>query len=167
MPDDETFDALSAAAELDAALANETSGDPDTYIAERVAEGVARAEERLAREAGRDLARRTRAVLVDLIGVLDDLERALEAARRERDGSALLAGVELVARNFVAALARHGVTRVEALGEPFDPSIHDGVSMVPASDASQHGKVVAVLRAGYRIGDELLRPASVVIARSA
>jgi molecular chaperone GrpE len=158
MPREEDFDAVSAAAELEEALAGET---------DRVAEEVARAEARLAREMARELGRRTREVLVDLLGVLDDLERALDQARRAGDGSPLRDGVELVERNFLAALGRHGVTRVAALGEPFDPALHEGVTVVPASSAAEHGRVVAVLRSGYRLGDELLRPAAVAVARAA
>jgi molecular chaperone GrpE len=153
MPDDDSFDALSAAAELEAALAGE--GD-------RLAEEIARAEERIAREGARELERRTRAVLLDMLGVLDDLERALAAAPRE---DPLRAGVELVEKSFLAALGRHGVTRTAALGEPFDPAVHEAVSVVP-SDPAQDGRVVAVLRSGYRLGEELLRPASVVVGRT-
>lgn len=159
MPDDPAFDALAAAAELDEALAGEAAAGDD-----RLADEVAKIEARLARESERDLARRTRAVLVDLIAVLDDLERALAAGRREAQGTPLLAGIELVERNFLAALARHGVTRIEALGAPFDPALHEGVSLVPATGGTPPGRVVAVLRSGYRMGEELIRAATVVIS---
>jgi molecular chaperone GrpE len=98
-----------------------------------------------------------------MLGVLDDLERALAAAPRE---DPLRAGVELVEKSFLAALGRHGVARAAALGERFDPAVHEGVSVVPASDPAEDGRVVAVLRSGYRLGEELLRPASVVVGRT-
>src|SRR5262245_29633257 len=138
MPDDDTFDALAAAAELEAELA-EGGGLP-------LDDEIARNEARLQREGGREPEPRTRAVLSDLVGVRDDVERALAAGRREQPGSALLAGVELVERHFLATLGRHGVTRVDALGEPFDPAVHEGVSVLPATEPGQDGRVIAVLR---------------------
>ena len=161
MADAPDFDALAAAAELDLVLGADPAGD------DRLAAEVARALARVAREGEREVNRRVRAVLVDLIGVLDDLERALAAGRGPGQGTALLAGIELVERGFLAALARHGVTRVEALGLPFDPAHHEGVSMVPATATAPPGHVVAVLRSGYRLGGELLRAATVVIAKPA
>src|SRR5690242_3118262 len=122
MPDDQPFDAVRAAAELEAQLGVELAPDSDAHVADRVGSEIARVEQRLARESARELARRTRAVLLDFLAVLDDLERALVAGRRESAGTALLAGLELVERSFLAALARHGVSRFEALGERFDPA---------------------------------------------
>jgi len=101
-------------------------------------------------------------VLLDLIELLDDLDRALEAG----DSSPLRQGIELVRRRFLAVLASHGVTPIVALGEPFDPAIHDAVSMLPAATREQAGRVIAVVRAGYRMGDAALRPAGVVVAKS-
>jgi molecular chaperone GrpE len=152
MPDDGGFDALSAAAELEAALAGASLAEDE----------IARARERLERDAGLEVERRTQAVLRDLLEVLDDVDRALEAARAA--GDALLLGLELVQRRFLAVLAKHGVTPIAALGEPFDPAVHEAVSVLPAAGPEQAGRVVAVTRAGYRVGDTLLRPAGVVVA---
>ena len=62
-------------------------------------------------------------------------------------------------------LKRYGVTPIDALGQPFDATSHEAVSMAPVTDETQDGRVVAVTREGYAVGDELLRPASVVVGR--
>jgi molecular chaperone GrpE len=183
--DDDTFDAVGAAAELDAALSGEAPSPAaleadlvalraelaDTQRALAAAEAradraeaqVARAGERLAREAERELARRSKQVLGDMIAVLDDLHRALAADAT--DAAALRRGIEIVESGFRAALARHGVSAVAAEGEAFDPTLHEAVGVVPATEAVPDGRVAAVLRGGYRLGDELLRPAAVLVAK--
>ena len=102
----------------------------------------------------------------DLLEVLDNLDRAIAAAR-ESDAPAgtLLRGVELVRDQFLAKLEALGVRHIDTLGQVFDAAVHEAVSMAPVTDPSQDGLVVAVAREGYAIGDELLRPASVVVGR--
>ena len=78
----------------------------------------------------------------------------------------IVRGVELVRDLFVAKLIALGVQRIAAAGEPFDATRHDAVSMAPA-DPHEDGIVVAVIREGYAMGDEVLRPASVVVGKSA
>jgi molecular chaperone GrpE len=100
----------------------------------------------------------------DLLPTLDDLERALEHSAASPAGEGgLLAGVEMVRKGLLAALEKHGVVRITALGQPFDPSRHEAVGMTDAEDATPNS-VVAEHRAGYMIGDRLLRPAMVVVA---
>jgi molecular chaperone GrpE len=121
---------------------------------------------RMRREVTREVERGRRAMLVDLLEVIDNLERATAAARGN-PGSAdtLLRGVELVRDQFLAKLEAFDVRRIAAVGEPFDANIHEAVSMAPVADASQDGVVVAIAKEGYAIGDELLRPATVVVGR--
>jgi molecular chaperone GrpE len=71
-----------------------------------------------------------------------------------------------VKRQFLAKLEGFGVTRIESAGQPFDPALHEAISAVPAASPDQDGLVVGVVRHGYRIGDEVLRPASVAVAKS-
>lgn len=101
----------------------------------------------------------------DLLGTVDNLERAVEHARRGvGDFESMLQGVELVQRELQGALAKHGVTRIEALGEPFDPSLHE--AMAQQEDGSLPANtVVQVYQAGYRLWDRLLRPARVVVSK--
>lgn len=124
---------------------------------------------RLRREIARDVERGRREILADLLDVLDNLDRALEAARA--DGGAtrlesLLQGVDMVRRQFLAKLEGFGVTRIDSQGQPFDPTLHEAVSAVPAASAEQDGRVIGVVRHGYRIGDDVLRPAAVAVAKS-
>jgi molecular chaperone GrpE len=120
---------------------------------------------RLRREIGKDVERGRREILADLLDVLDNLDRALDAARQSPSPEALLQGVEMVQRQFVAKLEGLGVKRIDVVGAAFDPSLHEAVSTVPAQSSDQDGRVVGVVRHGYTIGDDVLRPASVAVAK--
>jgi molecular chaperone GrpE len=126
---------------------------------------------RMRREVAREVNRGRRAILAELLDVLDNLDRALVSAR-ESGGTAadpatafagLTRGVALVRDQFLARLEQFGVTRIETLGQPFDAARHEAVSTAPVVDPEQDGRIVAVLKDGYASGDELLRPASVVV----
>ena len=106
---------------------------------------VARAHERLAKE---------------LLPVLDDLERALEAATQHEEAK-LEEGVRLVHRSLADALAREGLSEIETNGR-FDPHVHEALLSQPSE--AEEGTVLQVLQKGYRLGDRVLRPARVVIA---
>jgi molecular chaperone GrpE len=107
----------------------------------------------------------------DMLTVADNLNRALAAfppeARAKSDESvkAVLDGVEATARELGAALARHGVKPIDAQGQRFDPNVHQAIAEVPAANA-QPGTVVNVVQPGYLIGDRLLRPAMVTVAKA-
>lgn len=120
---------------------------------------------RLRKDVQRDVERGRRTFLADLLEVVDNLDRAIEAARTSAAGSALGEGVEIVRRQFLAKLEGVGVTRFDALGEHFDPARHDAVTVTPAGDASHDGIIVGVIAPGYQIGDDILRPAQVAVAR--
>ena len=105
----------------------------------------------------------------DLLGVADNLGRALAsipAERRDSDEAvkALADGVEMTAREFEAVLARHGITRIDPLGEKFDYNRHQALFETADTDRPD-GTVVQVLQTGYRIGDRLLREAMVGVAK--
>ena len=101
-------------------------------------------------------------VLREMLPVVDNLERALEAAP-EGDGG-MVEGVQLVLRQFAQALERCGVKPVDASGKAFDPNLHEAVSQIESDQPP--GTVVEVLQRGYLIGERLLRPAMVVVARA-
>ena len=103
-------------------------------------------------------------LVIDLLSVLDDLERATAAAERAGDAGPLAQGVELVRAMFLDVLRRHGVTLVRALGQQFDPHLHHALvqETVPGPPANT---VVRVVKEGYRIHERLLRPPVVVAAR--
>jgi molecular chaperone GrpE len=123
---------------------------------------------RLRREISKDVERARRDVLAELIEVLDNLDRALDSAAQGQAPSvdALLRGVEMVRRQFLAKLEGFGVTRIEAASQPFDPSLHEAVTTVPVASPEQDGRVVGVIRHGYRVGSDVLRPAAVAVAKT-
>ena len=106
----------------------------------------------------------TERLVSDLLGVVDDLERAIRASEEGAGGGALLDGVRLVVKSLLDVLARHGVTRVEAQGRTFDPAHHEAVAHVE-SDAHDAGTVIEEHRGGFRLNDRLLRPALVSVSK--
>lgn len=123
------------------------------------------AKERIRREMAKEVERNQRAVFADLIEVLDYLEQALQSAGESEAKSALAEGVVMVCDLFKSKLSNYGVTRIEALGRPFDPSRHEAISVAPLSAGQIAGQIVAVVRDGYALGDQVLRPAGVVVAQ--
>ncbi len=101
-----------------------------------------------------------------MLEVLDNLDRAIDSARQGGSTDALLQGVEMVRRQFLAKLEGFGVKRIEADRQPFDPTLHEAVSSVPAASPELDGVVVGTIRAGYRIGGDVLRPAAVAVAKA-
>jgi len=115
---------------------------------------TARGNESAARE-GR------RAALLPLLPVLDSLDRALEAGSMD---DVFYEGVASTRRLLVDALRKAGAEPVPALGKPFDPLVHEALGTAPAGAAAP-GTVVRVVRPGWRLGDELLRPAEVLVGK--
>ena len=122
---------------------------------------------RLRREISKDIERTRREILSELLEVVDNLERAIEAAKRSPSIDTVLQGVDMVRRQFLSKLEGLGVRPIEATDSQFDPTIHEAVTTVPATTPDQDGVIVGVIRPGYRIGEDVLRPAAVAVARSA
>jgi len=126
---------------------------------------------RLRRDVAKDIERGRRALIADFLDVLDNLDRALAATSDAGDASdagrtaTLVRGVELVRDQFLQKLHAAGVTPLAALGAPFDATQHDAVSTAPVDDLAQDGMVVAIVKEGYAVGNDILRPASVVVGR--
>lgn len=106
-------------------------------------------------------------VLADVLGVLDDLDRALATLEGEQATQAWAQGVALVAQRLRDMLARHGVVAIESAGTAFDPTRHDALMEVEAPEGVAAGTVVQEVEKGYRRGDRVLRAARVVVARTA
>jgi molecular chaperone GrpE len=100
----------------------------------------------------------------DLLPIVDDFERALDAPGWEAHDAARQ-GVALIHRQFLEVLRRRGVEAFESIGQDFDPAWHEAVASEPA-DGRRDGEVVAELRRGYRMNGRLLRPAQVRVARA-
>jgi molecular chaperone GrpE len=103
-------------------------------------------------------------VLKEMLPVVDNLERAIEHAGAAGEKNPILEGVQLVLRQFTAAFERLEVTPVDAMGQPFDPNLHEAISQQESDQPP--GTIVQVLQRGYRAGERLLRPALVVVAKA-
>jgi molecular chaperone GrpE len=114
-------------------------------------------------EEGRRLAEE--GVLIEMVAVLDDLERALAAAPSGAESS-WTEGVALVAQRIRDVMARQGVTVEDPLGRPFDPVFHEALLELDAPQGAAPGTVVQVVQKGYRRGGRALRAARVVVARA-
>lgn len=123
------------------------------------------ARARLRREQAKEIERGRRVLLVELLDVVDNLDRAIDAARRHPNAEVLLQGVELVRSQFLGKLDGFGVKRLEPVGELFDPARHDAVASAPVEREEQDGTVVGIVKPGYLIGDDVLRPALVAVGR--
>ena len=119
---------------------------------------------RVRKDAARDAELSRRAVFADLLDVVDNLDRALAASSAGGSAEQLAQGVELVRQQFLHKLAGYGISRLEPLGEPFDPGMHEAVTVVPVTDQYAEGIVAGVAAPGYRIGEDVLRPAAVAVA---
>jgi len=104
-----------------------------------------------------------RNLVVDLLSVLDNFERALEHAQDEGGKDALVAGIKAVYEQFLAALKKHGVTPFESRGQVFDPEHHEAIAMVP-SDEHAEGNVVHEMQKGYRLHGQTIRPSRVAVS---
>jgi len=103
-------------------------------------------------------------LLADVLAVADDFERAL-AAEAPPEAEAWKAGLELIHRQLQDLLRKRGVTPIDAAGTDFDPHLHQAVAY-DETPGAREGEVVAELRRGYRLGDRLLRPSMVKVAKA-
>jgi molecular chaperone GrpE len=99
----------------------------------------------------------------DLLPVVDDLERALDAINKGGDLESLKEGVDLIYHKFVKYLESQHVTAIDSTGKDFDTDVHDAVTMFPAPDPTMKGKVIDTTIKGYMINDKVLRHAKVVV----
>jgi molecular chaperone GrpE len=99
----------------------------------------------------------------DLLPVVDDFERALEAINKGGDLDSLKEGVDLIYNKFVKYLESQHVTAIDSTGKDFDTDVHEAVTMFPAADPSMKGKVIDTTIKGYMINDKVLRHAKVVV----
>jgi molecular chaperone GrpE len=165
----------------DAQPQTQPAGDPADTLRAELDDAIRQAEEylRLAQRTQADFVNYRRRVeeerqqhardatlglILKLLPILDDFERARAGATPAELESPWGKGVELVERNLRALLAAEGVERLEAEGAEFSPWEHEAVSYVPTPPDARPGQVVEVVRPGYRKGDRVIRPAQVVVA---
>lgn len=103
-------------------------------------------------------------LLLALLPVFDNLERAVQHAEQSTDAKAIAEGVKMVLKQFQDSIGRLGIKRVAGVGLPFDPLVHEAIQQVETSEHAP-GTVVAEVQPGYMLGDRLIRAAMVVVAR--
>jgi molecular chaperone GrpE len=133
--------------------------DDDRYL--RLAADFDNYRKRVAREQAELSRRANERLLHELLPVLDDLERALEAAAQHEEAK-LEEGVRLVHRSLLGLVERHGLSEISTEGT-FDPHVHEALLTQPG-EGREEGAVLQVLQKGYRLGDKVLRPARVIVA---
>ena len=123
-------------------------------------------KKRMEREKSEHLQYSNEKVLADMLPVLDDFDRILDHIPKDhsKDVDNLAHGIELVRKNMLAALGKHGLAEVEALNQPFDPNVHEAVSTAPSEDIAPD-TVIEVHRNGYTLGERLLRAAMVTVSK--
>ena len=101
----------------------------------------------------------------ELLPVIDNLERAIEAADRDNEESkAMLEGLDLTLKTFLDAVSKFGIEPVDAANVPFNPEIHQAMTMIESPDHSA-GQVINVMQKGYTLNNRLLRPAMVIVSK--
>ncbi|EAW42507.1 GrpE protein [marine gamma proteobacterium HTCC2080] len=102
----------------------------------------------------------------ELLPVVDNMERALEAAGTDEAVKPIVEGVELTQKSLIDALQKHGVETIDPMGEPFDPQIAQAMSMVENPEVEPN-TVIAVMQKGYQLNGRLVRPAMVMVSKAA
>lgn len=121
-------------------------------------------KKRIERDQADTYQRAAGAVIKRFLEVLDDLDLALKNRPKEGEGADWSNGIELIYRKLLTILENEGVKPMKLLGEPFDPNLHEAISMEP-SESVPSGHISEVLKNGYTLGDKVLRPALVRVAQ--
>jgi molecular chaperone GrpE len=158
-------DTESEPVDVDALQAKAAKADEYLGLAQRTQADFENYRKRSAREAAAATQRGATKLTKELLPAVDNLERALAHAPTASNDSelAFLAGIKHVHSDLIAALQRAGIERYSPEGEPFDPTLHEAVAQQPI-DGFAPGTVVEVFQRGYRIGENVVRPARVVVA---
>ncbi|MCB1615422.1 MAG: nucleotide exchange factor GrpE [Pseudomonadales bacterium] len=102
----------------------------------------------------------------DLLVVVDNLERALQAVDTENDAmKPVIEGIELTLKSFIDTLSKHGIQQIDPHGEPFDPNFHQAITLVPNPELEPN-TVMDVMQKGYVLSGRLIRPAMVVVSKN-
>jgi len=106
------------------------------------------------------------AFALDLLPVIDNLDRAMTAAKQAGESGPLVQGVGMMQTQLLDMLKRHGITPIDALGKPFDPNLHQAIMQQPSREHPPQ-TVIQVLQQGFMIHDRVLRPAGVIVSAPA
>ena len=163
----ESFVSVPGAAVLDAAAqaAIPSAAQLDRDATRRALKSLEATEARLARTAQLEAEQARGKLVQELLPVLDNLDRTIQAALAEREDSAMLDGVRMVRQQLEGVLRGYGVERIDALDQVFDPSLHEAIGLVAVGDPRRHGVVIQQAEPGYRFAGRLLRPAKVSVGK--
>jgi len=146
----------------------EPQGEPDRAAALRALRSLEATEARLERNAKRETDEAKGKLVLELLPVLDNLDRTIHAAVQHRGDPALLEGVRMTRAQLESVLLRYGVEKIEAAaGAPFDPAIHEAIGVAPVADPRANGVVTQQHQPGYQFAGRLLRPAKVLVGKYA
>lgn len=104
-------------------------------------------------------------VLLDVINIVDDFERALDTIKKVENNNAVVEGIELIYNKFTSFLAKHGVTEIKAIGELFDVDKHEAITTIPASKEEDKNRIVDCIQKGYMLDDKVIRFPKVIVAK--
>ncbi len=159
-PPDEADPLAEVMAERDAAMAEVADWKARAY---RISADLDNARKRFAKEREETRKFGIEGLLKDMLPIIDNLERAVEHAEKGSDG--LTDGVKMVLRQFNTTLKTKGAEPFDALGQPFDPQVHEAMTEMPTADYPP-GHVASVFQRGWRLNGRLVRPAMVVVAKA-
>jgi molecular chaperone GrpE (heat shock protein) len=142
-------------------------GNTERQTALRALRSLEATEARLERNAKREVEETRGKLIQDLLPVMDNLDRTIQAAQDHASDPVMLEGVRMVRQQLEGVLRGYGVERIDATGERFDPNLHEAISLVQVGDPARHGVVVAQAEPGYRFAGKLLRPAKVNVGKLA
>ena len=108
---------------------------------------------------------RSQSLAQNLLNVIDNLERAIASPSESEEAQNLKKGVEMVYEGFLYALKEEGIEEIDALNQPFDPTLHHAVQTVPVEEGQEADHVVQVYQKGYKLKDRVLRPAMVIVSQ--
>ena len=122
-------------------------------------------EARVERNAKRETEEAKGKLVIELLPVVDDLDRTIEAAAQHGRDPAMLEGVRMVRAQLEGVLAKYGVETIDSTGKRFDPSIHEAIGVAPVADPRANGVVMVQHQPGYQFNGRLLRPAKVLVGK--
>ena len=103
-------------------------------------------------------------VLIELLPVIDDFERALDTIKNAKEVDLIKEGIDLIYRKFLSFLQQNGIKSINSVGEIFESELFEAVATVPADNKNQKGKIIDKLQTGYTLNDKVIRHAKVVVA---
>ncbi|MCG8448686.1 MAG: nucleotide exchange factor GrpE [Pirellulales bacterium] len=154
-------EAVQEAVDEAGAIAAELSAEKDRVL--RLQAEMENLRNRTSREIADERRYASLSVIRDLLPVIDNIDRALEAAEQNSEAASLLEGFQLVRQQLMSVLEQHHCKRIEDVGQPFDPQFHEAILQQP-SDEQPANHIMLVTEVGYRLHDRVVRPSKVIIS---